>query len=120
MTQEFFSKQVSELADGVKKKLNNDLKQFKNQFHLEQLLVDSHDAETKGSIMTMQEIVSPVFPSLYASGCVINGFTPQDRTQTETLVKAIVEFGVDVVLVIDHEKLEKDILNIISKQKQMH
>jgi hypothetical protein len=51
---------------------------------------------------------------------VINGFTPQDRTQTETLVKAIVEFGVDVVLVIDHEKLEKDILNIISKQKQMH
>lgn len=32
------------------------------------------------------------------------------------MVKALVEFGVDVVLVIDHEKLEKDIINIM-KQK---
>lgn len=28
VTQEFYSKQVSELADAVKKKLSNDLKQF--------------------------------------------------------------------------------------------
>ena len=101
------------MAEAVKKKLNNDLKQFKNQFHLDQLLLDSSDAETKGTIMTMQDIISPVFPALFASGCVINGFTPQDRNQTETLVRAIVEFGIDVVLVIDHEKLEKDIINIM-------
>jgi hypothetical protein len=65
----------------------------------------------------LQEIVAPVFPSLFASGCVINGFTPQDKRQTETLVNAIKEFNVDVVLVIDHEKLEKDITNLL-KQKQ--
>lgn len=30
VTQEYFSKQASELAEAVKRKLNNDLKQFKN------------------------------------------------------------------------------------------
>jgi transcriptional antiterminator len=83
-------------------------------------LVDSHDAETKGAIMAMQDIVNPVFPALYASGCVINGFTPIDRSQTETLVRAIVDFAVDVVLVIDHEKLEKDIINIMKQRHSMH
>lgn len=119
MTQEFYSKQVTELADAVKKKLNNDLKQFLSQFNLEQLLIETTNPDIKGSIEVLQEIVAPVFPSLYASGCVINGFTPQDRSQTDTLVKAIIDFNTDVVLVIDHEKLEKDIQNLMKQRQQL-
>ena len=50
----------------------------------------------------------PAFPQLYASGCIINGFTPDgnDMRETDTLVKAIREFDVGVVLVIDNERLE--------------
>jgi hypothetical protein len=57
----------------------------------------------------MEDMVCPVFPELYASGAIINGFTPDDKRQTDSLMHAIREFNVDVVLVIDNERLERDI-----------
>ena len=53
----------------------------------------------------------PAFPQLFSSGCIINGFTPDDRDkrQTDTLINAIQQFDVGVVLVIDNDKLERDI-----------
>lgn len=44
---------------------------------------------------------------------IINGFTPVNRAETLTLCKAISLFNVQVVLVLDHEKLEKDIKEIL-------
>ena len=46
---------------------------------------------------------------MFASGTVINGFTPTNKFETDSLVQAIRLFKVKVVLVIDHEKLERDI-----------
>ena len=57
------------------------------------------------------EMVRPVFPEMFASGTIINGFTPDDKPQTETLLNAIMSFRCGVVLVLDNEKLEKDITN---------
>lgn len=58
---------------------------------------------------TLENMVSPAYPELFASGCIINGFTPQDKRETETLIEAIKAFEVSVVLVVDNEKLENDI-----------
>ena len=35
------------------------------------------------------DLVKPVFPELFASGTIINGFTPDNKQQTETLMRAI-------------------------------
>ena len=51
-------------------------------------------------------------PEVYASGLIINGFTPNPskKRETESLCQAIKQFKVSVVIVIDYEKLEKDIV----------
>lgn len=67
----------------------------------------------------MQEIaqmIRPVFPEMFASGTIINGFTPDKKEQTDTLMKAIQSFRCGVVLVIDNEKLERDITNSLEAQ----
>lgn len=55
------------------------------------------------------DLVRPVFPEMFASGTIINGFTPENKQQTDTLMNAIDEFKCGIVLVIDNEKLECDI-----------
>jgi hypothetical protein len=84
-------RQVEELAMAATGKLQTDLNNFK--------LIYGDDDET----------VAPSQPEIFASGMIINGFTPVNRAETETLCKAIKLFNVQVVLVLDHEKLEKDI-----------
>ena len=67
----------------------------------------------------MEKLVAPPYPSLFASGCIINGFTPQEKRykkETESLIKAIDKFKVDIVIVIDYEKLEKQLENEFKKQ----
>jgi len=59
----------------------------------------------------MSGMVAPVYPEIFASGIIINAYTPNDKRDTETLVKAVKAFNVGVVLVIDYEKLENDISN---------
>ncbi len=61
----------------------------------------------------MENLVAPAYPELFASGCIINAFTPQDRRDTETLIESIRAFKVDIVLVVDNEKLENDVRNYI-------
>jgi len=53
-----------------------------------------------------------VNPEVYASGLIINGFTPNPskKRETESLCHAIKQFKVSIVIVIDYEKLEKDIV----------
>lgn len=53
--------------------------------------------------------MAPPYPELFASGCIINGFTSNDKRETESLVEAIKKFNVNVVLVVDNERLENDI-----------
>ena len=40
---------------------------------------------------------------------IVNGFTPSNKSETETLCKAIKLLNVQVILIIDNEKLEKEI-----------
>ena len=66
-------------------------------------------------------MVRPVFPEMFASGTIINGFTPDKknyRQQTETLMNAIESFRCGVVLVIDNEKLERDIMSRLEQRGQ--
>lgn len=91
ITQEYFLRQVEELALATTGKLQADLNNFK--------LVYGDD----------DEMVAPSQPEIFASGMIINGYTPVNKAETETLCKAIKLFNVKVVLVLDHEKLEKDI-----------
>lgn len=53
--------------------------------------------------------IAPPNPEIFASGTIINGFTPVNKMETDTLCMSIKQFGVKIVLVIDNEKLEKDI-----------
>eukprot|EP00351_Strombidinopsis_sp_SopsisLIS2011_P003239 CAMPEP_0116879010 /NCGR_PEP_ID=MMETSP0463-20121206/10765_1 /TAXON_ID=181622 /ORGANISM="Strombidinopsis sp, Strain SopsisLIS2011" /LENGTH=57 /DNA_ID=CAMNT_0004527813 /DNA_START=389 /DNA_END=562 /DNA_ORIENTATION=- len=57
----------------------------------------------------MADQVAPAYPELFASGTIINALTPANRKQTNSLINAIKAFDVGVVLVLDYEKLEKDI-----------
>ena len=57
----------------------------------------------------MAKFVRPVFPELFASGTIIDGFTPEDKKQTSTLMEAIKALNVGVVIVIDNERLQKEI-----------
>ena len=62
------------------------------------------------------DLVKPVFPELFASGTIINGFTPDNKNnkqQTDSLMKAISSFRCGVVLVLDNERLQ------ISIQKRL-
>jgi len=61
------------------------------------------------------EFVAPSEPEVFSSGLIINGFTPANRMETETLCKAINLFNVKVVLVLDNEKLEKDIQTFLKQ-----
>ena len=95
VTQEYFQKQIEELAQAVNGKLQADLNNFKSAYEGE------------------NELVAPTSPEVFASGLIINSFTPVNKMETETLCKAIKSFNVKVVLVLDHEKLEKDIQNYL-------
>lgn len=55
------------------------------------------------------EVVAPANPELFASGTIVNGFTPKDKRETDTLLQSIKLLNTKIVLVIDYEKLEKDI-----------
>jgi hypothetical protein len=54
-------------------------------------------------------MVSPAFSEPYASGTIINGYTPIGSQQIETLVKSAKEFNVNVILVMESESIEKEI-----------
>jgi len=53
----------------------------------------------------LERFVAPAYPESFASGCIINGFTPQNDRTTESLAESVRQFKVDVVIVIDHEML---------------
>jgi DNA polymerase III delta subunit len=62
----------------------------------------------------LEECVAPAYPELFASGCIINGFTPKDdknKNETDSLLKSIKNFKVDIVIVIENERLENEIRN---------
>ena len=82
------------MADAVNGKLANDVEDFKA----------AHNIEDQ-----QEQHVVPAQPEIFSSGTIINCFTPMNKRETETLCDSIKLFNVKVVLVIDHEKLEKDI-----------
>jgi hypothetical protein len=113
ITQEFYSKQVCEVAESVKSKLANDLQLFLRMHQLE--AGDDEDPVNKEHILQeMATSVSPAYPEPFASGNIINAFSP-GKGQLEPLVNAIKAFSVDIVLVIEHEKLEQDIKNALQR-----
>ncbi|CDW77180.1 polyribonucleotide 5-hydroxyl-kinase clp1 [Stylonychia lemnae] len=124
ITQEFFDRQIKELANAVHNKLNSDLMQFKADHQLEttgneldEKIEDSQTDSQKqiSELKELQKLVSPPYPELFASGCIINGYTPQDKRDTETLIEAIKAFNVGTVLVVDNERLENEIRNALAR-----
>ena len=113
ITNEFFKQQMRELSEAVRIKQENDLAQFMHDYQLEMnQTAQAETEESKGASDQMQQIadlVRPVFPEMFASGTIINGFTPDNKKQTETLMEAVESFRCGVVLVIDNEKLYHDI-----------
>jgi hypothetical protein len=91
VTQEFLATQMTELSNAVRGKLQNDLSDF----------LHTYDGA--------KECVASPIPEVFCSGTIINGFTPLNKRETDSLLFAIKSFKVNVVLVIDYEKLEKDV-----------
>lgn len=79
-----------------------------------------HKEERKSvnELREMEKLVAPAYPELFASGIIINGFTPQDKRDTHILVEAIKSFKVGTVLVVDNERLENEIRNYLMKDAQ--
>jgi hypothetical protein len=96
ITHDFYQKQVSELAQAVNTKLNNDLNLF---LKTHQLIEDHNEEETKPTekeeyLKNITPMIAPAFSEPFASGTIINGFTPQSRNEFETLVKSAKQFNV--------------------------
>ena len=90
---------MSELASAVKGKMESDLDSFKQTYE------------------GVDDPVAPIQPEIFASGSIINTFSPTNRRETELILHAIKLFDVKVVLVIDYEKLEKDILSFLQQNQ---
>lgn len=56
---------------------------------------------------------------MYASGIIINGFTPSSDRSTESLVEAIKQFKVDIVCVIDFESLIEDLRTLLKSSPEV-
>lgn len=54
-------------------------------------------------------MVAPAYPEMFASGVIINGFTPTTERTTEMLAEAIKIFKVNVVVVLDNEMLNQSL-----------
>ena len=103
ITHEFYQKQVSELAESVRTKLANDLQNFLRQHQLNEDEMSQNPTAKELQLKEIAQVVAPPYPEHFASGTIINGFTPTDKNQIDTLVKAAKEFHVNVILVMDSE-----------------
>jgi len=101
------------MGEAVTSKIENDLVQFKQDHHLP-LAEKAVDLQGK-VVQELEKLVAPPYPELFASGIIVNGFIPQDKRETETLFEAIKAFKINIVLVVDNEKLENDIRNFLMK-----
>lgn len=77
------------MASAVNLKLENDLQQFKTDHQIEQSpkyeenpfeekknLGSEKIANGEKVVSELERLVCPPYPELFASGCIINGFTP--------------------------------------------
>jgi len=119
VTHDFYQKQVSELAKAVNTKLNNDLILFQKTH---QLIEEQNEEEVKPSqkeeyLKEVSPLIAPAFSEPFASGTIINGYTPQGRNDIETLCKSAKQFNVTVILVMESESIEKEIQDMLKAMK---
>ena len=88
---------MTEMASAVQGKLQNDLDDFNQTYE------------------GVDDPVAPIQPEIFASGSIISTFTPIKRKENELIYEAIKLFNVKTVLVIDNEKLEKDIKTFVQQ-----
>lgn len=96
-----YEKQLVELAKIIKEKLNYDLNLFKEKKKI--------DDDTK-----KKYFVSSVKPTLFASGLIIhcpNFNFENNENVKKTYLNILKEFDVNLVYVIENEKLKNDIIN---------
>ena len=60
--------------------------------------------------------MAPAYPEAFASGVIINGFTPMNERSTESLAEAARQFKVDVIVVVDDEMLTNRLKNKLKDQ----
>jgi hypothetical protein len=120
-TSAFFMSQISELAAAVRLKLENDLKLFKEEHLIDEALpageerrVEDTSGPSTGVFRVdeqeLEKFVAPAYPEAYASGVIINAFTPQSE---ELLAETIKQFKVDIVIVIDYEMLANKLKGLL-------
>lgn len=122
-TLEFFDKQVYELSNAVRTLQENDLKLF-NQEHMIEVVpstatIGEEVSQANIDDIEIQKFVAPAYPEMFASGTIINGFTPSSDRSTESLAEAIRQFKVDVVLVVDYEMLANQLKELLKNQNVM-
>ena len=103
ITPDLFNTQVNQLANACDLKIQNDLNQFKEENQVE----DSEQFSTQQQMQN--DLISPVFPQMYASGIFIDSFSPKDEMQTNCMVNAIKAFKCNIVIVVDDKRLELSI-----------
>jgi hypothetical protein len=59
----------------------------------------------------LEALVAPPYPEVFASGVIINGFTPLNDRSTDSLAEACRQFKVDVVVIVDYEMLANRLKN---------
>mmetsp|Transcript_9800 Transcript_9800/g.16504 ORF Transcript_9800/g.16504 Transcript_9800/m.16504 type:complete len:435 (+) Transcript_9800:264-1568(+) len=129
ITPQLFNTQVSELSEACFQKVKNDIQKFKSEQMLDQSAQNlingtseeggnpkspSHSAEKEGE-SEESRLVGPVFPQMFGSGMVIDGFSPDSSNDAQkndifkSLVQAIKRFRSNIVIVLDERILENDI-----------
>ena len=66
----------------------------------------------------LEKYVAPVYPELFASGCIINGFTPQNDRHYQSIVEAIRQFKVDIVVVLDSDMIAAKLKKMIPEMQE--
>lgn len=59
----------------------------------------------------LEKFVAPAYPEVFASGVIINGFTPLNDRSTDSLAEAARQFKVDVIIIVDYEMLANRLKN---------
>jgi hypothetical protein len=67
----------------------------------------------------LEKFVAPAYPEVFASGVIINGFTPLNDRSTDSLAEAARQFKVDVIIIVDYEMLANRLKNQLKDLPQI-
>lgn len=101
MVKNLYKKQISELSEIVKKKIQNKIEEMNKEY--------SDLSQSKNHASYIRAILDPYstsdVPCELASGCIINTMTTPYEAPEKTIKKVSKLFNADIIVIIDYEKL---------------